>query len=142
MQRSFSTFPGGWPGAGLLLLRTTVGLTALVQGAVNLSASGNSTLGARLVGLGAVVSGIALLLGFLTPVAGALIGLGSAGLALSWLPVPAPSPPLLDSWLATVFVVIMAAVIVALGPGAFSLDARLFGRREIVIPPARHSSKS
>lgn len=140
LQRSFSTFPGGWPGAGLLLLRATVGLTALVQGAVNLSASGNSTLGARLVGLGAVVSGVALLLGFLTPVAGTLIGLGSAGLALSWL--PASSPPLLDSWLATVFIVIMAAVIVTLGPGAFSLDARLFGRREIVIPPVRHSSKS
>jgi len=32
---------------------------------------------------------------------------------------------------------IVAAVALALlGPGAFSLDGRLFGRREIVIPPA------
>jgi len=30
--------------------------------------------------------------------------------------------------------VILAAAIALLGPGAFSLDARLFGRREIVIP--------
>jgi len=29
-----------------------------------------------------------------------------------------------------------AAVIALLGPGAYSLDARLFGRREIVFPPS------
>jgi hypothetical protein len=30
-----------------------------------------------------------------------------------------------------------AAVIALLGPGAYSLDARRFGRREIVFPPSR-----
>jgi hypothetical protein len=30
----------------------------------------------------------------------------------------------------------MSAAQVLLGPGAFSVDARLFGRREIVIPRA------
>ena len=34
-----------------------------------------------------------------------------------------------------IFAGIMAAAIVFLGPGAFSVDARLFGRREIIIPP-------
>jgi hypothetical protein len=29
-----------------------------------------------------------------------------------------------------------------LGPGAFSLDARLFGRREIIIPPAPRRPES
>jgi len=28
----------------------------------------------------------------------------------------------------------MAAAVVLLGPGALSLDARLFGRREVTIP--------
>jgi hypothetical protein len=51
-------------------------------------------------------------------------------------------PNLLDSELATFFIVIMAAVIGLLGPVAFSVDARLFGRREIIIPPVVRSPKS
>jgi hypothetical protein len=31
--------------------------------------------------------------------------------------------------------------VVFLGPGAFSLDARLFGRREIIIPPVSRSPR-
>jgi hypothetical protein len=32
--------------------------------------------------------------------------------------------------------VVMSAVLVILGPGAISLDARLFGRREVAIDEA------
>jgi hypothetical protein len=37
--------------------------------------------------------------------------------------------------------VVDATAIALLGPGAFSLDARLFGRREILIPPDPRSPK-
>jgi uncharacterized membrane protein YphA (DoxX/SURF4 family) len=82
----------------------------------------------------ALTAGASLLAGFLTPIAGALVALGGVGNALSWF--PPPSPNLFDSLLAVVLVVIVAAAIVFLGPGALSIDARLFGRREIVIPYA------
>lgn len=134
MQRSFSSFPAGWPGAGLLLLRATVGATALAQGIATLTLASSATFGAKVSGVLATIIGLALLIGFLTPIAGLVIALGNTFLALSWFPLPISN--LLDSPFATIFVIIMAIAIVFLGPGAFSLDARLFGRREIVIPSA------
>jgi uncharacterized membrane protein YphA (DoxX/SURF4 family) len=136
MQRLFSSFPRGWPGMGLLLLRAAVGLALGVQGQACL-AGGEPWSGAWIVGLLVIAAGASLLIGFLTPVAGALAGLLSVGLAFSWLPPPLPGvfggPP------ATLYVIIMTAAVLLIGPGAFSLDARLFGRREVVIPPDRRA---
>ena len=87
----------------------------------------------------ATVSGALLLSGFLTPVAGVLVGLGTLGITLGWL--PAATRNLFDTALPAVFAAIMCAAIALLGPGAFSIDARLFGRREIIIPPVPRSSR-
>jgi uncharacterized membrane protein YphA (DoxX/SURF4 family) len=121
-------------------LRAAVAVTAVVQGGVYLTDRGNSTFGRWLVGLLAVASGALLLLGFLTKAACALVGLSSIGIAFSWLPVPPLN--LFDTKLALLLVIIIAAAIMLLGPGAFSLDAHLFGRREIIIPHAARSPKS
>lgn len=129
----FSTFPGGWPGAGLLLLRAAIGVTTIIQGGLYLADLDNLTVEAATVGLVAITTGVLLLVGFLTPVAGALVGLGTLGIGLAWFPAAARN--LFDAKLPTVFAVIISAAIVFLGPGALSIDARLFGRREIIIPP-------
>jgi uncharacterized membrane protein YphA (DoxX/SURF4 family) len=128
-----SRFPGGWPGVGLLLLRAAVGAVVAVQGAICLVEDANLKLWGWVIGVSAVVCGVSLLAGFLTPLASGLAGLGGVSVALSW--IPAPDPNLFDDKLSIVFVVIMTVAIFLLGPGAFSLDARLFGRREIIIPP-------
>lgn len=134
----FSTFPDGNPGVGLLLLRASIGATAIVQGGVYLAKPTNSILGIWLVGLLAVTSGVLLLVGFLTKAASVLVGLSSIG--LSWVPaLPVNS---FDIKLSLFFVIIMSAALVLLGPGAFSLDARLFGRREIIIPYDNRPPKS
>lgn len=83
----------------------------------------------------AISSGSSLLIGFLTPVAGAIVGLGGAGIALSWF--PAGTSNLLDGRLATFLMIVVAVSVIFLGPGAYSLDCYLFGRREIIIPPSQ-----
>lgn len=85
-----------------------------------------------MVGLLGIATGASLLIGFSTPVAGALAWLLSLGVALSWLPSPTSGG--FGGAAATTFMVAMAAAVLLLGPGAYSLDARLFGRREVVIP--------
>jgi uncharacterized membrane protein YphA (DoxX/SURF4 family) len=137
MQPLFSTFPSGRPGAALLLLRGAVGATLLVVGGTHLGdwdRGGGLNLAA---GLLATASGAALLIGFLTAFAavGALVGV-----VLAILGPPAQTSILLNGKLAAVLTVIVVAAIALLGPGGFSLDARLFGRREIKIPRARSGS--
>jgi uncharacterized membrane protein YphA (DoxX/SURF4 family) len=83
--------------------------------------------------IASLASGLALLAGILTPVAALVTGLGAIGCAFSLLPGPAVSN-LIDSRLAAVLIAIVATAIACLGPGAFSVDAYLFGRREIIIP--------
>jgi hypothetical protein len=83
----------------------------------------------------AVVSVTSLLIGFLTPFSGAVVGLLSVGMALSWFSVPASG--LVHGGLAAAHMAAMAAATVFLGPGWFSLDAYFYGRREIIIPGGR-----
>ena len=132
MARFGSTFPGGWPGLGLLLLRATVGITAGVQGAACFGHSDNRIFGMWAVGVLALAAGALLVIGFLTTIASFVVGLGNTCIALAWFPLFTPNEP--DTRLA-MFVAIMSAVIVLVGPGAFSLDSHFFGRREIIIPP-------
>jgi uncharacterized membrane protein YphA (DoxX/SURF4 family) len=106
----------------------------VVQGVVYLSDHNNLNLEIWFAGILAVASGVLLLIGFLTPAASALMALAVMGIALSWFPPPAPH--LFDAPLPAVLVMVIAAAVALLGPGALSLDCRLFGRREIIIPQA------
>lgn len=140
MQRLFfSTFPGGKPGIGLLLLRAGVGAAAITQGGVYLADHSNPSLWTWAIGLLAIAGGVSLLIGFLTKAACVLAALAIIAIALPWL--PAPTLSLFSGKLSLIFVGIMMAAIILLGPGAFSLDARLFGRREIIIPHSNRSPK-
>jgi uncharacterized membrane protein YphA (DoxX/SURF4 family) len=140
LQRLYSTFPSGRPGIGLLLLRAAVGLTATAEGIFLLSGPSDPSSGKWLLGLVLITSGTALAAGFFTPFAGLLVGLCFLGIALSWF--PAPSWGMHDARLVAFGMIITAAAIALLGPGAFSLDGRLFGRREIVIPPSSRPPES
>ena len=71
----------------------------------------------------AAAAGILLLAGLWTPIAGALAALDQIWIALS----PASSPPA-SEWI-HIFLAVLSAGAAMLGPGAWSIDSRLFGRR-------------
>jgi len=128
----FSTFPDGWPGACLLLLRAATGAGFIAQGIAYFGTEHET--GALIVVTAAlmVVVGALLLIGSLTrwaAIAGATIGLLSM---FSWF--PGPRVGLFESPMTAVLAVVIAVSLLCLGPGAFSVDARLFGRREVIIP--------
>lgn len=115
MQRLYSMFPRGWPGLALALLRLAVAahLVALSMGHGHVSAS-----------LGLLLLAMLLLAGFLTPFA-------SAAAVVSELALAA----LGDTWTFTAALLMLDPVLlVLLGPGAYSCDARLFGRRLLTLP--------
>jgi uncharacterized membrane protein YphA (DoxX/SURF4 family) len=136
LSRLFSTFPGGGRGFGLLLLRAAIGVVAIFDGISAVAMGGHGA--TELAGGFAILIGVALLIGLFTPVASGLAAAAAVGLSISGLSLPAADP--LDSKPLTVLVAIVAVAVALLGPGALSLDARLFGRREIIIPRVPRST--
>jgi hypothetical protein len=73
----------------------------------------------------------------MTPVVGVVIGIGTFVCSLPGVPLGVQ----FDANYA-IELIVLAISIILLGPGAFSLDARMFGRREIRIPIAHHSPRT
>ena len=129
----FHSFPGGRTGFGLLLLRVALGAIVLYQCGIDLFAGLNATAEARIVELIFGVSAMLLIVGLFTTCAGAVVGVLVIVAHFFFSPA---SCSLAASSLSTALVTASAAAIVFLGPGALSVDARLFGLREIIIPTA------
>jgi hypothetical protein len=119
MQRLFSTFPNSWPGFGLLILRCALA-SSCIEIAMQTAATGSAPLL-----LASMTCGCLLIAGLWTPVVSLLLGL-----LLLWSEVIAPAPD------PSPFILAAATVSLAmLGPGAWSLDAVLFGRKKIDLGP-------
>jgi len=119
MQRLFCAFPSAWPGCGLLLLRLAAGAPLLF---------------ATLAGLHEPES--ALWLHLIELLAGTLLVVGL------WTPGGAILQVLINSWLAfsaawsgqvTIINVLVGLSLAMLGPGAWSVDAHLYGRKRIEL---------
>lgn len=140
LQRIFSAFPSAWPGIGLLILRASLGVTLVADGSARLWGRHDLGLLAWVAGIVAIASGVSLVIGYLTPLASVFAALTIIGTMLSWF--GSHLSPVLDSRVAIDLATSMAVALVCLGPGAFSIDARLFGRREIIIPDVSSRPKS
>jgi uncharacterized membrane protein YphA (DoxX/SURF4 family) len=119
LQRLFSTFANGLPGLGLLLQRVVISAVLMYAAVTHLHATSQvESAGPQIMDIG---MGILLLAGLWTPMVGAMI----SGREL-WIAFSGGGDPWMPIVLATV-----GATLAMIGPGAWSLDARLFGRRQI-----------
>jgi putative oxidoreductase len=119
MQRLFSTFPNGWPGCGLLLLRLTCSAAPLVIGMAD--PSGGPVDAASWFRLFSYLTGALILAGLWTPLAASCHAVLQAVIAGAGA----------DSAPASLLLASTCASLVMLGPGAWSIDARLYGRKRI-----------
>lgn len=123
MQRLFSTFADGAPGAGLLLLRLVTAAALIYSGISSIrEEAAPLTVALQVISIAATVL---LLVGLFTPLVGVLAAAAKVWIAISQFSSHSPDP-----WL-TLAQAILAAALAMIGPGAWSIDARRFGRKHI-----------
>jgi hypothetical protein len=120
-------FPDGAPGCGMLILRLGVAASLHIAPSGQFAVNPNMLVFAAF----AALSG-SLALGLLTPLIALLAGIVEVALLVTGA--------------SSVVVAVLlgpldAAVLLLLGPGAYSLDARLFGRRVVVLQPTRPTTE-
>ena len=119
-------FPTGWPGIALLMLRL-----ALSANLLHLIAELLPNVNSRWIFALLATEAIALAAGLFTPVTAVLCALIEV---MVWHFASATIMPL------HVCVLVVAMALAMLGPGAYSLDSRLFGRRQIIFPPGEEDN--
>ena len=122
VQRLFSMFPAGWAGAALVLLRASVCATLIVDVAARCSSGTSSWLLA-----GVLLPVLFLLSGLLTPYVCVVSCLFQFTVLLF-----TGGHDAFHSFIS----ILNTAVLGVLGPGAYSIDARLFGRRILTLGPS------
>jgi len=115
-------FPPGPPGLALLLLRVSVALALLFD-----SYAHRDALPGWVHGIAILIS-LVVCLGYLTPIAATTALVLHA---IVWFALGGGA----DATAVAAVLTLDAVALALLGPGAYSLDSRRFGRRLVVLPP-------
>jgi uncharacterized membrane protein YphA (DoxX/SURF4 family) len=108
-----------------------IGITASTESILSLSGSGGGWKGLAL-GLVLATSGLLLLIGLRTTLASAAFACVKFAILASWVGRPAANT--IGSPWETLYGLTIAIAVALLGPGSISMDSRLLGPREIIIP--------
>jgi putative oxidoreductase len=117
LQRLYSTFARGWPGIGLLCLRLAVAIAVFTFDGAEFAPAPSL--------LRTVIPAVAALLlcaGLWTPIAGVALSIFELWAAFSGK----------GNFWAEILLAVISAALAMLGPGAWSIDARLFGRKRLI----------
>jgi putative oxidoreductase len=122
MRYLFSTFPGQWPGLGLLLLRLAQAVSSILDARLYPWGLGEGVAIAILCA--ELLSSGLLAIGLWTPVAGVILAMVESiriilGASIDGRPAA---------------LAVIGLSLAMLGPGSWSIDARLFGRKRIDLP--------
>lgn len=121
MQRLFSTFANGWPGRGLFFQRLLTAVVLFRSAIAHIeNTPPTATFVPQIIG---AIAGLLLLFGLWTPVAGMVVAVVEVIILISH-----PT----DAWVC-IMLVALGVTLAMIGPGAWSIDARLFGRKQIDI---------
>ena len=123
MQRLFSMFPTGTTGAALLVLRVSVAVTVTVCGTAHWAPATSFW-----TPFAIAILAISLFLGLFTPYCAAIVCIIEA-----YLFVLSSSRDQFH----LIMSVVDSGILAVLGPGAYSIDARLFGRKLLTVPLRR-----
>ena len=118
LQRLFSNFANGWPGWGLLAQRVLIAAVLIYSVVTQVAGGVDAAALPELIGAGLSILD---LIGLWTPVVAGLTSLTEIWVLLyrtgdSSIPIIAAT---------------LSATLAMIGPGAWSVDARLFGRKHI-----------
>ena len=138
-------FPAGSVGLALLLLRLVDGAGLVAEGIhlVIPAATSQEPASVLFFGLTLVTSAILLMFGLRTTFAGSIAAICTAGATLYGSRHMTLSGTQIDAWLILfALVFFLSSSLVLLGPGGFSLDARLSGWRMIKFATRQPNSNS
>jgi hypothetical protein len=144
-SRLYSRFPAGSVGLALLLLRLVDGLGLVREGIrlVTPAITSSEPMSVPLLGLVLVASAVLLILGLRTSFAGSAAAICTAAAALHCKHNFGPIASEMYAWsFLFVFVFFLSGSLSLLGPGGYSLDARLSGWRMIKLSPGQSNPNS
>lgn len=143
MQKYYYKFPEGMLGVGFLILRTTAGVGTAILGGILVSRLGAigisqfSYFSHLILGVLLISGSVFLILGLMLPFASVAAAACLVLAAFIMLTATDPPPGKRFGWIALVMLISITITLIFLGPGAYSIDARLYGQRRIYIPASK-----
>jgi hypothetical protein len=125
LRRLYSTFAGGWPGIGLILMRLVAGFALVSSAGPALLSS--PAIPVTILSVLLVAAAILLIIGLFSPIVGTLVALIETCRLVT---IP-------EDRLVYLLVATFGAALAMLGPGLWSIDAHLFGWKRIEPSPRK-----